>query len=127
MVFIMSMLLVVDVPSGISYVTNILPLSSVGIKPVGLFLKRKNKPTNKHASNTNTIGVAFIDLATPLVYDLDNLPKPLLNLAKTLSSTFLFALGSFAGCSNNVHNAGVNDNATNAEIRTAIPMVTANC
>src|SRR3954451_13950962 len=97
------------------------------MKPVGLLLKSKYNPTNKQASITRTNGVAFIDLATPLVYDFDNLPKPLLNPAKNFSIKFLFALGSFAGFSNNVHKAGVNDKATKAEISTAMPIVTANC
>src|SRR5678809_1588569 len=97
------------------------------MKPVGLFLKSKNKPTNKHPNRIRTKGVALMDVATPLVYDFENFPKLLLNPAKKFSIKFLFAAGSFAGFNNRVHKAGVNDNATNAEIRTAIPIVTANC
>src|SRR5258705_8098071 len=60
-----STLLVVEVASGNSYVTYNLPSSSVGMKPVDLFLKRKNNPTNNTIKNTRTYGVRLIQLRTP--------------------------------------------------------------
>src|SRR5436190_16620017 len=99
----------------------------MGINPPGLFLKRKNKPTNTATSITNTNGVLFIQPATPFVYPLFTLLKPRLNAAKNFSKKFLFAAGSFEGFSINVHKAGVSDNATNADITTEAAMVMANC
>ncbi len=62
MVFNICTLRVVEVASGISYVTKNRPSSSVGMKPPGLLVNRKNNPTNKHNSRMRTRRVAFIHL-----------------------------------------------------------------
>src|ERR1700743_3113153 len=77
----------------------------------------------------NNITIYFapaILFLTPLVYLAVTLSNQALNLPNCLSSQFGFRLTS-VGFKSNVHSAGVNDNAMNADIITDIAMVIANC
>src|ERR1700761_4800779 len=96
------------------------------MKPLGLFLNNNTAPIMIHNSIITTNLVCLILLSTPRVYLAVTRSNQPLNAAKALSSQFFF-LCSSCGFSISVHNAGVNDNATNADINTDIAIVMANC
>src|ERR1035437_523528 len=119
-------LLVVDDASGNSNVIKILPSSSSGIKPVGLFLNSTNVATYIRNRPINTYLAAPMLFLTPSEYDAVIFRNHWLNFRKYFAGPFGFLL--MLECfKSKRHKAGVSDRATNAEINTDIAMVIANC
>src|SRR5271169_2672538 len=117
---------VVEEASGNSNVMYNLPSSSVGMNPVGLWANNPTVPAYTQMRMMRKYGAIAMHFLTPEEYDSVAFLNHSLKLKKNLLSPFKF-LFEVIGLRIREHNAGVSDNATNAEIITETAMVIANC